>query len=58
MQGIGLLLPGNHLSVSPAINVVLGRAERTLGSEQHGPAWKLFGTASLGITLHRARGGR
>ncbi len=54
VQGVGLLIPGEWISVTPALALVAGRAEHTSYRERHGPEWRLFGVASIGITIHRA----
>ena len=55
VQGVGVLLEGRHVSWIPSIAVVAGRAERTSYGDRFGPTTSVFGTASLGMTLHRER---
>lgn len=53
VQGVGLLLEGEHYSWAPAVALVAGRAQRTSSGQRYGPVWSMFGTASLGLTFHR-----
>lgn len=53
VQGVGLLHEGAYVSWTPAVALVMGRAQRTSYGQQYGPVWSMFGTASLGVTLHR-----
>jgi hypothetical protein len=52
VQGVGLLHEGEHVSWTPAVALVVGRAQRTSNRERYGPVWSTFGTASLGVTFH------
>lgn len=55
VQGIGLLLEGEHVTWTPAVALVAGRAQRNSYGEQFGPERSVFGAASLGVTFHRRR---
>ena len=55
VQGVGLMLEGEHVSWTPAISFVAGRTRRTSYGEQFGPTTSVFGAASLGVTFHRRR---
>jgi len=55
VQGAGLLFEGDGVSFTPGVAVVAGRAERTSYGRRVGPVPSVFGTASLGVTLHRRR---
>jgi hypothetical protein len=52
VQGVGLLQEGARVSWTPAVALVVGRAQRTSSGQQHGPVWSMFGAASLGVTFH------
>lgn len=53
VQGVGVWLEGEHVSWTPAIALVAGRAQRNSYGRQVGPARSVFGTASLGVTFHQ-----
>ncbi len=55
VQGVGLLFEGDGVSFTPGVALVAGRAERTSYGRRFGPETSVFGTASLGVTLHRRR---
>lgn len=55
VQGVGLLFEGDGVSLTPGVALVAGRAERTSYGRRFGPETSVFGTASLGVTLHRRR---
>ena len=55
VQGVGLLIEGEHVSFTPAISVIVGRGERRSYSEQIGPFATIFGMASVGVTFHPRR---
>lgn len=55
VQGVGFLLEGERVSWTPTIALVAGRARRNSYGQQYGPARSVFGTASIGVTFHRAR---
>jgi hypothetical protein len=55
VQGVGLLLEGTHVSWTPAVAVVAGRAERRSYSQTFGPESSVFVVGSLGVTFHRRR---
>ena len=55
VQGVGLLLERERVSFTPGVALVAGRAERISYGRQFGPVTSVFGTASLGVTLHRRR---
>jgi hypothetical protein len=55
VQGVGLLLEGEHVSWTPAIALVAGRAQRNSSGQQYGPVGSVFGAASLGVTFAGAR---
>jgi hypothetical protein len=55
VQGIGVELDAGGVSLRPAAAVVWGRAERRSHGQQYGPTTKVFGTASLGVSVHRPR---
>jgi hypothetical protein len=55
VQGVGLLFEGEHVSWTPALALVAGRAERTSYGTKFGPTTSVFGAASLGMTVHRRR---
>jgi hypothetical protein len=52
VQGAGLLLEGNGVSLTPSVALVLGRASRSSYGSRRIPVGAAFATASLGITLH------
>ena len=54
LQGVGVQFEGEHVSWTPAVSIVAGRAARDGYGEQVGPVWRLFGTASIGVNVHRA----
>jgi hypothetical protein len=53
VQGVGVQLQGERVSLVPAVSLVAGRAERTNYGRRFGPTRSVFGTASLGVVLHR-----
>jgi hypothetical protein len=53
VQGVGILIEGERLSVTPSASFVAGRAERTSYGERFGPTRSVFGTASVAVTYHR-----
>lgn len=55
VQGVGVLLEGERVSWTPAVALVAGRAKRTSYGQEYGPVPSIFGVASIGVTLHRAR---
>jgi len=55
VQGVGLMLEGERISWTPAVALVAGRAKRTSYGQQFGPTTSVFGSASVGVTLHRRR---
>jgi len=55
VQGVGLLLEGERMSLTPALALVAGRAQRNSYGQPYGPVGSVFGTASLGVTFHRRR---
>ena len=54
VQGLGVQVEGERLSWTPAVSIVAGRAQREGYGTRRGPVWRLFGTASFGVNLHRA----
>jgi hypothetical protein len=58
VQGVGLLIEEERVSFTPAVALVAGRADRNSYGRQYGSTAAVFGTASLGITVHRRRAGR
>jgi hypothetical protein len=54
-QGVGLLIPGAHVDLTPAVTLVAGSARREGYGTVHGPAQSAFATASVALTLHRER---
>ena len=55
VQGAGVLLEGERVSLTPAVALVLGSARRDRWGERSGPEATAFATASLGLTFHRRR---
>ena len=55
VQGAGVLLEGERVSLTPAVALVLGSARRDRSGTRTGPEATAFATASLGITFHRRR---
>lgn len=55
VQAVGIEFDMGTLSVRPGAAVVWGRAERTSYGLRYGPTTRAFGTASLGVSLHRSR---
>jgi hypothetical protein len=55
VQGVGIELDMGTASIRPAAAVVWGRAERRSDGERFGPTTRVFGTASLAVSVHAAR---
>ena len=55
VQGVGLQHESENISWTPSVAVVAARAQRNSYGRQYGPEASVFATASLGVTLHRAR---
>jgi hypothetical protein len=50
VQGIGLLLEGDYVSLTPGVALVAGT-----GSHEGESGTRVFGTASMAVTVHRRR---
>jgi hypothetical protein len=57
VQGVGIEFDMGTASIRPAAALVWGRAERRSDGQQFGPTTRVFGTASLAVSVHRARAG-
>jgi hypothetical protein len=55
VQGVGLLLEGRNVSLTPAVAFVAGRAERRSYGQRFGPESSVLFVGSLGVTFHRRR---
>ncbi len=55
VQGVGVQLEGSRISLTPAVAVVAGRAQRDSYGRRYGPEQTVFVTTSLGLTWHRER---
>ena len=55
VQCLGVLIPGDRVSWTPAVALIAGRARRSSYGQRYGPAHPVLATASLGITWHRRR---
>lgn len=55
VQGIGVQFDGGYVSWTPAVAVIAGTAQHGGYGDRYGPERSVFGTASLGVTLHRKR---
>ena len=55
VQGCGWMIPGRIMDITPALSLAVAYGERDSYGTDLGSFTSLFGTASLVVTMHRAR---